>query len=289
MRKTFSIMIVVLTFSIVSFSQDTLKFYYKPNGKETDNITKAEYSTLVFKDNEKTKMRKVFLESGNVIQETELKSWIPFIEDGLTTYYDNNTKAIKAKGYYKNGILDCTWLYKKDNSIFDTVNYSSLQPYIIYPEKQKKFKFPPYDSVYYFMVECMPQVGFYPDLMEKRSDYDKLVNQLIKGGQYQTNREAYNNILVRINDNNRIAFDRYKNANVQYPIRAKENGKKGTVIAQFVVNELGIVSDIGILKSVDRDLDMETVRLIRNLPISSVGMHKGEPVKVIMSCGVEFK
>lgn len=279
MRKIYITTFLIWVFSSMIFGQDSLTFYYKSNGKETDKVSKAKYSKQLIKVNDKTLMKKVFLETGVTIQETELKSWEPYIEDGFSVYSDSLSDLYKAKGYYKNGYLDSLWIYRNMDNSYDTVNYSGIEPYKKYTSDKKTF----------VIVEYMPLIGCYDDLINKREAIDKELTQFLESGQINVKREKYMDLQKQVLEINHVAFERFKKENLKYPLRAKEKGKKGIVYAQFVIDESGNATEIEILKSIDKDLDIETLRLMKVLPIYSAGRQKGKSVRVIMTVGIKFE
>ena len=261
MKNIIITFILTITFSIISFGQDTLKFYYKSNGKETKKKAKAEYLKEVIRNNDKILMRKVLIETGKTIQVSELKSWSPYIENGLSVYYDSSSDLYRAKGYYKNGNLDSIWIYRNLDNSYDTVNYSGIDP-------NKKFSF---NKETFLIVEQMPLICCDNDLSGEREIIDKKLTQLPDSGQINVYREKYMDLQKQVLEINRIAFDRFKIKNLKYPLRAQEDGKKGIVYAKFIIDENGKTDEIEILKGIDKDLDTETIRLIKTLPICITG------------------
>ncbi|MCK5822534.1 MAG: TonB family protein [Bacteroidales bacterium] len=59
---------------------------------------------------------------------------------------------------------------------------------------------------------------------------------------------------------------KYIASNVVYPKIAKENGIKGRVYVQFVVNKKGFVEQVKVVRGVDPSLDNEAIRIIKSLP-----------------------
>ena len=76
------------------------------------------------------------------------------------------------------------------------------------------------------------------------------------------------------------AFMDYIKTNMRYPASAKENGTQGRVTVQFVVDEDGSIKDSKVLRSVDKDMDAEALRLINTMPKWKPGRQKGQPVAV---------
>ena len=70
------------------------------------------------------------------------------------------------------------------------------------------------------------------------------------------------------------AFMDYIKTNMRYPASAKENGTQGRVTVQFVVDEDGSIKDSKVLRSVDKDMDAEALRLINTMPKWKPGRQK---------------
>lgn len=76
---------------------------------------------------------------------------------------------------------------------------------------------------------------------------------------------------------------------VVYPELAKENGAKGRVYVQFVVNDKGEVDRVKILRGVDALLDNEAVRVIKTLTGWTPGMQRGKAVNVSFTVPINFQ
>ena len=81
---------------------------------------------------------------------------------------------------------------------------------------------------------------------------------------------------------------KYIEQNMRYPEEAKKAGTQGRVVVQFLVNKNGAISDVSVLRSVDRLLDAEAVRLVRSMPKWKPGMQKGKAVTVKYTVPVLF-
>ena len=75
---------------------------------------------------------------------------------------------------------------------------------------------------------------------------------------------------------------------IKYPVIAAENGVKGRVIVQFVVEKDGSITDVVVVKSVDPSLDKEATRVIKNMPHWIPGRQNGSPVRVRFTVPVTF-
>ena len=75
--------------------------------------------------------------------------------------------------------------------------------------------------------------------------------------------------------------------NIRYPVNAQKNGTQGRVTVQFVVNADGSISNIGIIRGVDPELDGEAVRVYQHNAKLETGYAKRKAVRVnIQFCHV---
>ncbi len=83
-------------------------------------------------------------------------------------------------------------------------------------------------------------------------------------------------------------FQKWVQQNVKYPEIAIQNGIKGTVFVNFIIDQNGDISSIKILRGVDPSLDNEVIRVLESAPSWAPGKQRGENVKVRMSIPVKF-
>ena len=84
------------------------------------------------------------------------------------------------------------------------------------------------------------------------------------------------------------ALMEYLQKNLRYPPIAEENGIKGRVVCQFVVERDGSITDIKVVRSVDPSLDKEAVRVIKAMPKWTPGKQNGSAVRVKFTLPVTF-
>lgn len=77
--------------------------------------------------------------------------------------------------------------------------------------------------------------------------------------------------------------------NVRYPEAAHKTGVQGRVIAKFVVEKDGSITEAKIVKSVSPELDAEALRVIGTMPNWMPGMQNGEPVRVKYTVPITFR
>ena len=77
--------------------------------------------------------------------------------------------------------------------------------------------------------------------------------------------------------------------NIRYPEAAHKAGIQGRVIANFVVEKDGSITEGRIVKSVSPELDAEALRVINSMPNWIPGMQNGEAVRVKYTIPVTFQ
>jgi serpin B len=85
------------------------------------------------------------------------------------------------------------------------------------------------------------------------------------------------------------ALMKYIQTHIKYPPTAAKNHVQGRVIVQFVVRKDGGVSVVHVVRSVDKDLDREAVRVCKTLPKFTPGRQNGKVVDVWYTVPVAFK
>ena len=85
------------------------------------------------------------------------------------------------------------------------------------------------------------------------------------------------------------ALMKYLQSHINYPPMAAENNVQGRVVVQFVVDKSGKVGEVKVVRSVDKDLDKEAVRVCKSLPKFTPGRQNGQAVPVWFTLPVTFK
>ena len=74
-----------------------------------------------------------------------------------------------------------------------------------------------------------------------------------------------------------------------YPEKAKEDSITGRVIVGFVVEADGSITNVEVIHSVNKILDEEAVRVIKNMPKWIPGMQGDKPVRTLMKMPINFQ
>lgn len=80
----------------------------------------------------------------------------------------------------------------------------------------------------------------------------------------------------------------YLSKNINYPASAREQGISGKVIAAFVVEKDGSISNIEVLRKAGKDFDAEAIRVIKSMPAWKPGKQNGKPVRVRFTLPITF-
>ena len=127
------------------------------------------------------------------------------------------------------------------------------------------------DNAPFYVVEQMP---VFPCIDIKYNSYDE--NGEIIG--YTTKEHC-----------GQEGLSRYIANNIKYPQIAKEYGITGKVYVGFIVDKDGSVTDVKILRGIDKNLDAEALRVIKSLPKYKPGMQRGKACRVQFTIPINFK
>lgn len=83
-------------------------------------------------------------------------------------------------------------------------------------------------------------------------------------------------------------FIDWMSKNMVYPLEARENGISGLVIAQFIINPEGKLIKPIIIRSVEKSLDNEVLRLLRLSPLWKPGKQNGKAINQQITIPVRF-
>lgn len=84
------------------------------------------------------------------------------------------------------------------------------------------------------------------------------------------------------------ALTKYLQKNVNYPAIAKEYNITGKVYVQFVVEKNGKVTNVKVVRGVDKNLDDEALRVVKSFPDWNPGKQRGKAVRVYFTVPINF-
>lgn len=86
--------------------------------------------------------------------------------------------------------------------------------------------------------------------------------------------------------------DKFRNwvaTQLSYPAEARANGIQGTVVVKLVVEQDGSVSNVRVLRGIDKQVDEEAVRAVMSSPKWTPGTNKGKLVRVTYTLPIMFR
>lgn len=86
-----------------------------------------------------------------------------------------------------------------------------------------------------------------------------------------------------------IEFMKWLTRNLRYPSTAQQRHIQGKVVAEFIVNTDGSVTDVRIARSLEPACDREALRVLRMMPRWTAGVDKGKPCRTKISLPIVFK
>jgi protein TonB len=86
-----------------------------------------------------------------------------------------------------------------------------------------------------------------------------------------------------------VEFMKWLTKNLRYPSSAQQRKVEGKVVAQFIVNTDGSISDIKVLQSVEPSLDREALRVLRMMPRWKAGQQDAKPCRTQVCIPIVFK
>ena len=85
-----------------------------------------------------------------------------------------------------------------------------------------------------------------------------------------------------------LGLMKYIQKNVKYPAIAKEYNITGKVYVSFIVDKKGSVTNVKIVRGVDKNLDAEAMRVVKSLPKYQPGKQRGKSVRVMFTIPINF-
>ena len=86
-----------------------------------------------------------------------------------------------------------------------------------------------------------------------------------------------------------VAFMKWLTKNLRYPTSAQQRKVQGRVVAQFIVNKDGTVSDLELVEKLDPQCDREALRVLRMMPRWQAGIMDAKPCRTRVCIPIVFK
>jgi protein TonB len=85
------------------------------------------------------------------------------------------------------------------------------------------------------------------------------------------------------------AIMKHVSENVDYPEVAKDNDIEGKVYVSFVVDKDGSVTDVQVVRGVDKTLDNAAIKVVKSLTKFTPGKQRGKAARVKYNIPIVFK
>lgn len=86
-----------------------------------------------------------------------------------------------------------------------------------------------------------------------------------------------------------VAMMKWLTANLKYPPSAQKRKIQGKVMVQFIVAADGTMTDLKIVKPLEKSLDNEALRVMRIMPKWKPGVQNGKPCRTMVCIPIVFK
>ncbi len=86
-----------------------------------------------------------------------------------------------------------------------------------------------------------------------------------------------------------VAFMKWLTRNLKYPANAQDKKVQGRVMAQFIVNKDGSISDLQLIEKLDPWCDREALRVLRMMPKWEPGIMDAKPCRTMVAIPIYFK
>ena len=86
-----------------------------------------------------------------------------------------------------------------------------------------------------------------------------------------------------------VEFMKWLTRNLKYPANAQQRKVQGRVVAQFVINTDGSISDLTLVEHLDAQCDREALRVLRLMPKWQPGVMDAKPCRTKVCIPIVFK
>lgn len=86
-----------------------------------------------------------------------------------------------------------------------------------------------------------------------------------------------------------VEFMKWLTRNLKYPPSVQQQQVQGRVVAQFIIEKDGAVTNVSILSALHPQCDNEVLRVLRMMPRWTAGIDQGEPCRTLVCIPVVFK
>ena len=171
--------------------------------------------------------------------------------------------------------------------VHDYEYFHATRPFVYYIMEKST------GAIYFMGTYCFDDTGEPVTIKEPLEEREIELNRPIGNGVKQNDVKRKENEIFKSVEQmpqfpgGEAALMEYIESHIQWPPRAA--CAQGRVIVQFVVDKTGEIGEVKVVRSVDKDLDEEAVRIVKTLPKFIPGRQNGRAVSVWYTLPVTFK
>ena len=273
MKKKILFLSIALIASVTLFAQKQKTIYYDKDWKVCSR-SKAEFYRIVNYDKKRNPVGKImdYYITGELHTEIDGALYID-------KYYNSKSRFIGfAEGFYRSGAKQFETLYDNQGNIVTRKRwYENGQL-----RQKVSFKNGQFDG---------QLLTYWENGNAKRIDeYNN--GELITGKCFNIDGEEIDYFDYEVMPNfpgGEQGLLQYISNEIRYPYRSQKNNIEGSVLMVFAVDIDGSISDIQILERVNPEIDIEAIRVVKQLPKFLPGKEDGELVKVYYTLPINFR
>jgi protein TonB len=173
--------------------------------------------------------------------------------------------------------------YDKSNYNLGDLNLDDMEEEIIPITRQEVKPPPPPPPEIIEIVEDEVEIENEVEIEETDTDEDEIV-------EIEEDDEEFFMVVENMPEfpGGDLGLMKFIQKNVRYPAIAKEYNITGKVYVSFIVDKQGSVTNVKIVRGVDKNLDAEALRVVSLLPKYKPGKQRGKAVRVMFTIPINF-
>jgi TonB family protein len=197
--------------------------------------------------------------------------------EGQWKKYDFASGKLSAVGNYSKGRKSGRWLeYGKGETLRGEYNYES---------GKKNGPFYQYDSLGNITREGVYKDG---DILWQKPEDSITSDSIVEVLPYMATCRSKKDGQARSACSDKALLT-YVYSQLNYPADAREYGIEGSALVSFVIDTLGKVQDVTVMKGLCQSITNECEKVVRGLPLWEPGRQQGRKVKVQFKLPIRFK
>lgn len=215
---------------------------------------------------------------------------------------------LKASGVYKNSLKEGMWQWHDEQGMLQIEE--TFEKGVLQQAQKMSENYDKLISASIFSEWLTPNNSAFKDASEAvlswqvlKSDYPFIRHLPPHGLSKRELTELYNESFKGNTDDSEVytivenqpefpggiaAFYKKVSENMEYPVKARKKGIEGRVFVQFVVNELGEITDVKSVKGIGYGCDEAALQAVKAAGPFIPGYQRGKPVKVKMVVPIIF-